>query len=84
MKNLIRLFPLLIPIAIILIQISAKSDQLDDRQSQDCNLTRISDGDTIVCGQERIRFCGIDAPEISQPLGRESKQKLTDFCKVRR
>lgn len=95
MKFLFKLIPLLIPIAIGIILFSTKSDPAIEAQSQNCNLIRISDGDTIVCSmsieriqggvteniqsEERIRFCGIDAPEIAQPLGRESKQKLTDF-----
>lgn len=54
-------------------------------------VTSVTDGDTItvvrVDKRERIRFCGIDAPETShgslpgQPLGNESKdnlQKLID------
>ncbi|MEG4065430.1 thermonuclease family protein [Microcoleus sp. SVA1_A1] len=95
MKFIFKLIPFLIPIAIGVILFSTKSDPAVEAQSQDCNLIRISDGDTIVCNvvteriqnrvteqvqsEEKIRFCGIDAPESSQPLGRESKQKLTDF-----
>lgn len=53
---------------------------LDDKQSQDCTVSAIADGDTITCnGGLKIRFCGIDAPESSQPLGNESRQKLIDF-----
>lgn len=95
MKFLFKLIPLLIPIALFGFLFLPKSDPAVEAQSQDCNLIRISDGDTIVCSvfiersqnrvteqiqsEEKIRFCGIDAPEISQPLGRESRQKLTDF-----
>lgn len=40
-------------------------------------VTKISDGDTITLADgKRIRFCGIDAPEKSQPLGSESKAYL--------
>ena len=43
---------------------------------------RVTDGDTIVLDNgDKIRFCGIDAPEKAQPLGAESKanlQKLID------
>jgi|GEM_PF-1235865 len=54
--------------------------------SEQWQVIRVSDGDTIVVrqmdGQEKkLRFCGIDAPEKSQPLGKESKanlQKLVD------
>lgn len=45
-------------------------------------IVRVSDGDTVKLETgENIRFCGIDAPEKSQPLGMESKaalQKLVD------
>ncbi|MEG4420819.1 thermonuclease family protein [Microcoleus sp. LAD1_D5] len=95
MKFIFKLIPFLIPIALFVFLFSPKSDPAVDAQSQGCNLIRISDGDSIVCSmsieqiqdgvteqiqnEEKIRFCGIDAPEMSQPLGRESKQKLTDF-----
>jgi micrococcal nuclease len=43
-------------------------------------VTRVADGDTLTIEKdgrrERIRLCGIDAPEKSQPLGQESKQAL--------
>lgn len=37
------------------------------------------DGDTIICGQNRIRLAVIDAPEINQPFGRDAKQCLSDL-----
>jgi endonuclease YncB( thermonuclease family) len=38
---------------------------------------RVSDGDTLVLENgNRIRLCGIDAPEKDQPLGKESKTNL--------
>ncbi len=48
-------------------------------------IARVSDGDTVKLESgENIRFCGIDAPEKSQPRGPESKealQKLVDSAK---
>lgn len=45
-------------------------------------VTRVSDGDTITvkkAGEERkIRLCGIDAPESSQPGGREATEFVRD------
>ena len=45
-----------------------------------CDVVRISDGDTVrvSCNGnvERIRFCGIDAPEKKQELGKESTNYL--------
>ncbi len=52
-------------------------------------VTSVSDGDTITVvrgeTEEKIRFCGIDAPEVShgaspgQPLGTESKDNLQEL-----
>lgn len=46
-------------------------------------IDRISDGDTIAVSKEsdrrRVRFCGVDAPESSQPGGKEAKQKLEEL-----
>jgi micrococcal nuclease len=43
-------------------------------------VVKVSDGDTITVRQGqlqvRVRFCGIDAPESKQPLGKESKANL--------
>jgi len=45
-----------------------------------CDVVRISDGDTVRVSRngnvERIRFCGIDAPEKKQELGKESTNYL--------
>lgn len=42
----------------------------------------VHDGDTVTCvdpagGMHRIRLLGIDAPEVSQPWGRESSEALS-------
>lgn len=55
-------------------------------RTEEWQVLRVSDGDTIVVrqtnGQEKkLRLCGIDAPEKSQPLGQQSKanlQRLSD------
>jgi endonuclease YncB( thermonuclease family) len=48
--------------------------------SEQWQVLSIHDGDTVKVQKdgvvERIRFCGIDAPEISQPLGKESRDYL--------
>jgi micrococcal nuclease len=48
--------------------------------SKKCVVVRVSDGDTMVVdcngSEEKIRFCGIDAPEKTQPLGEESRNNL--------
>lgn len=49
-------------------------------QSQPWEVIRVTDGDTIVVrsgGQEeRVRFCGIDAPEKAQPMGDQATAYL--------
>ncbi|MCC5611530.1 thermonuclease family protein [Nostoc sp. CHAB 5834] len=49
--------------------------------SEQWQVIRVSDGDTITVRQmngreKKLRLCGIDAPEKSQPLGKESKANL--------
>ncbi|NJL54688.1 thermonuclease family protein [bacterium] len=47
------------------------------QQSETWQVVRVSDGDTLVVREgmqeEKIRFCGIDAPEKDQPLGDAAK-----------
>jgi len=49
-------------------------------QSEEWIVVNVQDGDTLTVGgqgrEERIRLCGIDAPELDQPLGEESKSHL--------
>lgn len=49
-------------------------------QSQQWQVVRVSDGDTLTVRsgirEQRVRLCGIDAPEQQQPLGNESRQYL--------
>ncbi|MBD2019258.1 thermonuclease family protein [Leptolyngbya sp. FACHB-36] len=41
---------------------------------------RVSDGDSLVLRSGvKVRLCGIDAPEKSQPLGEESKRALQQW-----
>lgn len=53
------------------------------QQSESWLVTRISDGDTLVVernGQEqKLRLCGVDAPEKDQPLGDEARRLLQDL-----
>jgi endonuclease YncB( thermonuclease family) len=48
-----------------------------DRQGQ---ITRVIDGDTFVFNYHtKIRMLNIDAPELSQPFGQESKEFLKQY-----
>jgi micrococcal nuclease len=40
---------------------------------------RVIDGDTIAVGKKRLRLGCIDAPEMDQPGGKESRQALIDI-----
>ncbi|NJL41836.1 MAG: hypothetical protein HC899_38065 [Leptolyngbyaceae cyanobacterium SM1_4_3] len=54
-----------------------------DRNSETWIVVRVQDGDTLTVGrsgvEEKIRLCGLDAPELAQPLGEESKQFLEEL-----
>lgn len=49
-------------------------------QTEYWTLDRVVDGDTITAingeKEEKIRLCGIDAPEMKQPLGKASRNHL--------
>lgn len=56
--------------------------------SQDWYVLEVVDGDTLVVehangSQDRIRLCGIDAPEDDQPLGDEATALLADLVEGR-
>jgi micrococcal nuclease len=44
-----------------------------------CHVSRIIDGDTLECDKLKIRLCGADAPEKSQPYGAAATDKLTQL-----
>ncbi len=42
-------------------------------------VTHVIDGDSLLTGNREIRLAGIDAPEYTQPYGREARQVLYDL-----
>ncbi len=44
-----------------------------------CHVNRVIDGDTLECNKLKIRLCGVNSPEKSQPLGTEATNKLTQL-----
>lgn len=48
-----------------------------------CEVTSITDGDTLRCGERRVRLLGIDTPERSQhPVGDSATAALRRFAPV--
>ena len=44
------------------------------------SVKRVIDGDTLECDKLKVRACGIDAPELSQPFGNAAATtKLTQL-----
>lgn len=41
----------------------------------------VIDGDTIVIGHQKIRFAGMNAPELNEPYGKQAKWALVELCK---
>lgn len=53
------------------------STQACAQAGSECVVQRVTDGDTIRCGGERVRLLSIDAPEMDQgPFGRASQAFL--------
>ncbi|OLP20114.1 hypothetical protein BST81_02240 [Leptolyngbya sp. 'hensonii'] len=60
---------------------AAQQFQLQSRpQAERAEVVSVHDGDTLTVRQNwqtfKVRLCGIDAPELSQPRGAESKAQL--------
>lgn len=43
---------------------------------ESCPAPRVTDGDTIRCGDVRVRLHGVDAPEMDTPAGAPSRDAL--------
>ena len=41
----------------------------------------VIDGDTIHIGKKKIRFAGINAPELDEPYGKQAKWAMVELCK---
>ena len=62
---------------------SEEAQAFREGQSIDYYVSRIVDGDTLVADsngiEDRIRLCGIDAPESDQPLADEAENLLREL-----
>jgi endonuclease YncB( thermonuclease family) len=67
-------------------QVLASLDQVKVPMSEQWQVMKVSDGDTLTVRQgskeQKVRLCGVDAPEKAQPLGAESKAKLQQLVDV--
>jgi micrococcal nuclease len=45
-----------------------------------CQVNKVIDGDTLECNKLKIRLCGLDSPEISQPYCSAATAKLTQLA----
>jgi micrococcal nuclease len=45
-----------------------------------CYVNRVIDGDTLECDRMKVRLCGIDSIEKSQPFGKDATTKLTQLA----
>ena len=41
----------------------------------------VIDGDTIAIGKQKIRLAGINAPELSEPYGKQANWAMVNLCK---
>jgi micrococcal nuclease len=58
----------------------SESQRYEEQLTEYWTVERVHDGDTLWISQngqeEKIRLCGIDAPELEQPLGPDSRDHL--------
>jgi len=75
LKVIVRL---IVYLGLLLVVAAAHADALDGR------VTRVADGDSLTFQSGEIRFrvrlLEIDAPEIRQAFGQQSKQSLAELC----
>lgn len=90
MKKLLRFLPLFAIAYLVYIVFWGNNENIQAEvlppATELWEVTEISDGDTITVintdkEQLKIRFCGIDAPEKKQSLGKESTDLLTKIIK---
>lgn len=56
-------------------QLSGAGDERDKTRPLERTVERVIDGDTVVLqGGERVRFVGVDAPEVGEPLYEEARE----------
>ncbi|PSB62576.1 nuclease-like protein [Chroococcidiopsis cubana CCALA 043] len=70
----------MLAIALFVLIPKLRRESAIESSDESWQVVKVADGDTITVVQgnrkEKLRFCGIDAPEKFQPLGKESKANL--------
>ena len=60
---------------------SPKTQPLNTQKTTLTGTCHVIDGDTIVIGNQKIRFAGMNAPELNEPYGKQAKWALVELCK---
>ena len=55
-----------------------KTQPLKHQPSSMSGTCHVIDGDTIVIGKQKVRFAGMNAPELNEPYGKQAKCFLPD------
>ena len=58
-----------------------KTQPLKLQPSSMSGTCHVIDGDTIVIGKQKVRFAGMNAPELNEPYGKQAKWALVELCK---
>ena len=58
-----------------------KTQPLNTQKTTLTGTCHVIDGDTIVIGNQKIRFAGMNAPELNEPYGKQAKWALVELCK---
>ena len=60
---------------------NAQTETIQPQLSTLSGACHVIDGDTIVIGKQKIRFAGMNAPELNEPYGKQAKWALVELCK---
>ena len=65
----------------IVVSSTPKTQPVKLQSSSMSGTCHVIDGDTIVIGNQKIRFAGMNAPELNEPYGKQAKWALVELCK---
>ena len=70
-----------LPINEVSVPSNAQTETIQPQLSTLSGACHVIDGDTIVIGKQKIRFAGMNAPELNEPYGKQAKWALVELCK---